>query len=114
MSAIDVSNLKSVFDEFIPNSFHQEEIALAEIKFDTLYRFGKLIQHGRIINKDSVNPITYRAGGPLAPLQEIPPNSDETFDGWFSKIIITPNAVTGSGFLELDLASPEDARKDGR
>lgn len=111
MSAIDIDNLKSVFDDKIPSSFHQEAILLVPIKFDSLFRFTKLIQHARIINDDAVNAITLQVGSDQAPVQSIPPNSDETFDGWFSKIIVTPNAVTGAGFLEIDLVDPKDAKK---
>lgn len=112
MSAIDTSNLKSINDQLLEAKFHQEAIGIVPIKFDTLFRFeAKLIQRGRIINDDNVNPILLQVGSIQAPVQSIPPNSDETFDGWFSKIIITPHTVTGKGFLELDLVSSKDARK---
>ena len=114
MSSIDIGNLKSVNDESIPSEFHQEEIGIIEIKFDTLFRFGKIIQHGRIINNDAVNPISFRVGSAQGAVQQVPPSSDESFDGWFSKIFITPNAVTGNGLLELDLVSSKDARKNDR
>jgi len=112
MSAIDTSNLKSINDETIPFEFHQEAIGVVPIKFDTLFRFeAKLIQRGRIINDDNVNPILLQVGSAQAPVQSIPPNSDESFDGWFSKIIIIPNAVTGKGFLELDLVNSKDVKQ---
>ncbi len=112
MSAIDTSNLKSVNDEKIPFETHQEEIGTDEIKFDTLFRFeSKLIKRGRIVNNDSVNSIKFQIGSASAPVQLVPPNSDETFDGWFSKIIIIPDTSTGDGFLELDLVNSKDARQ---
>lgn len=110
MSAIDTSNLKSVNDENLPFEFHQEEILVTPIKFDTLFRFEKLIQRGRIVNDDNINPILFQVGSSQAPVQRIPPNSDEKFNGWFSKIIIIPDVVTGKGFLELDLVSSKDAK----
>lgn len=112
MSAIDTSNLKSINDDKIPFEFHQEAIGIIPIKFDTLFRFGaKLILRGRIINDDNINPILLQVGSVQAPIQSIPPNSDESFNGWFSKIIIIPNAVTGKGFLELDLVQSKDAKQ---
>jgi len=112
LSAIDTEFLKSINDQTIPFSFHQEVIGIVPIKFDTLFRFeAKLIQRGRIINDDNVNPILLQVGSVQAPVQSIPPNSDETFDGWFSKIFITPDTVTGKGFLELDLVSSKDAKQ---
>jgi len=111
MSAIDVGSLKSVNDQDIPNEFHQEAIGLLPIKFDTLFRFGKIIQHGRIVNDDAVNPILFQVGSNQAPMQKVPPNSDESFNGWFSKILIFPNVGTGEGLLELDLVNSKDAKK---
>lgn len=111
MSAIDVNSLKSVFDTNLPAKFHQEVIGIDPIKFDTLFRFSKLIQKGRIINDDNVNSISFQVGSNQAPVQRVPPNSDEKFNGWFSKIIIIPDVITGKGFLELDLVSSQDAKK---
>ena len=112
MSAIDVENLKSVNDDKIPFQTFPEPIGTTEIKFDTLFRFGKIIKKGRIINDDGTNNITFRVGSIQSPIQTIPPKSDESFDGWVSKIFITPDGVTGKGLLELDLVNSKDARQE--
>ena len=109
MSAINYEKLKSPNDDTIPFRNEKQDIFQSVVKFDSLFRWGMLIKKARIVNNESVNPILVQTGSIQAVAEKIPPNMEQTFEGWFSKIIITPNVLTGDGLLDYDLSNSKDA-----
>ena len=95
--------LRGVNDEKL--SFFTSTFPLGTTVFviDSLTQFGAYIKAARIVNNDGLNVILYRQGSPLEPQKTVPINSAEEISGWEAFLQITPNAVTGSGFLEVDL-----------
>lgn len=65
----------------------------------------------KIINNDGLNTITYRLHSNRGRARTVPINSDIEVNEWFDIIIVTPNAVTGSGQLELDIVNFADAKR---
>jgi len=65
----------------------------------------------KIINNDSLNTITYRLHSDRGRARIVPIDSEITINEWFDVIIVTPDAVSGSGQLELDVVPFADARK---
>jgi len=111
MSAIDTDSLKSASDLNIIFDTRPEIIGITQILHDSLLEFGKLIKITKIVNDDGVNNITYKTKSPSAPLRTVPPNSDETIIEWTAYLEINPDPVTGQGTLEMDLVTPQEAKK---
>ena len=111
MSAINPDELKSAADPLISFITRPETILTVQIRHDALLEFGRIIKSIKIVNNDGVNDITYRTISPSNLLRTVPPNSDETVDEWTSYLEINPDAITGSGSLEMDLVQMKDARK---
>ena len=109
MSFVDKSLLKGVNDQTL--SFFNTTIPFttAQVRIDTLTEFQAYIRKFRIRNDDAIAPLTFRQGGLSEPLKTIPILSEDGGEGWESFLEINPNAVSGSGFLELDLINREDA-----
>ena len=98
MSAIDTDTLKSASDLNIIFDTRPEVIALLQIRHDSLLEFGRLIKTTKIVNEDGLNNITYRTKSPSAPLRTVPPNSDETIEGFdFGTNTGQALAILGSG-----------------
>lgn len=114
MSAINTGSLKSVSDPLISFITKNENIGTSQIRHDTLLEFAKITKAIKIVNNDVANNITYRTNSPSDVLKTVPPNSDEIVEGWTSYIEINPNAVTGSGSLEIDLVDPKEAYINGK
>jgi len=65
----------------------------------------------KIINNDAINTITYRLHSNRGTARVVPVSSEVSINEWFDILIVTPNAVTGTGQLEIDYVSFEDARR---
>jgi len=65
----------------------------------------------KIINNDAVNTITYRLHSNRGTARVVPISSEITINEWFDILIVTPNAVTGTGQLEIDYVLFNDARR---
>lgn len=109
MSAINYENLKSANDDTIPFRNNKELLLKTVIKFDSLLRFGMLLKSVRVVNNDSTGEILVQTGSNQAVPEKIPPNMEQTFEGWFSKLIVTPDPVTGDGLLDYDMSTSKDA-----
>lgn len=109
MSAVNSEVLKSASDPNIPFFTRPENFTIAQLRRDSLPEFGKLIKALKVINNDSLANVTVRLQSPSAPLQTIPPSSDQTFIGWTSYIEINPDPASGSGQIEIDLVDLSDA-----
>jgi len=114
MSYVNKAILKGVDDQTLSFYVTTQAIGTAQVLIDSLTLFNAYIRAYRIVNNDGLNVITYRAGSNTQPLKTIPINSQEEVSGWESFIEINPNAVTGSGFLEMDLIDRDEALRNGR
>lgn len=65
----------------------------------------------RIINNDNTNTLTYRLHSNRGTARIVPVSSEVEVNEWFDIIVITPNAVTGLGQLELDIVPFSEAFK---
>jgi len=65
----------------------------------------------KIINNDPSNTITYRLHSNRGRARIVPVAGEITVLEWFDIIIVTPNAVTGMGQLELDIVGFEDSKR---
>lgn len=112
MSAIPFESLKGSTDLSIPFITRSEIIGITPINHDTLLEFGFIVKTLRIVNNSPTSSIFYRTGASDAVLKEVPPNSDDTIDGWFAIFLITPDPIAGDGLLEYDLTRTREALKD--
>jgi len=114
VSSLNVSQLKSASDDTVPSSNREPEaFTTVVIRHETLLEFGMIGKGARIINDDVLNDLTYRLHSNRGLARIIPPSSEITIQEWYSQIHIEPDAVTGLGQLELELATFKDAKKNG-
>ena len=117
MSAIPFDQLKGSKDLSLPFISRPERVGVVPISHDTLIEFGFLVKTLRIINESASSSIRYTINDPVdltnpnLLLKEVPPNSDETIDGWFSIFQIIPDPITGKGSIEMDLTKTIEALK---
>lgn len=113
MSAIISDALKSVSDPLIPFITRPEDFTTVQIRHDSLLEFGKLIRAVKITNNDPLANVTVRTQSPSNVLITVDPSSELIIEGWTSYLEINPNGVSGTGQIEMDLVSSEDAYKAG-
>lgn len=109
MSYVNKNILRGILDTTL--SFFNTTLTFttAVLIIDTLTQYGAYIRSYRIVNNDAGNAVSYRTVSPTDPIKTVPPSSALTEQGWESFLEITPNAVTGSGYVELELVSRKDA-----
>jgi len=90
-----------------------QNFTTAAINLFCSMQFGAWGIRAKIINNDAVNTITYRLHSNRGTARIVPISSEITINEWFDILIVTPNAVTGSGQLELDLVPFAAARRVG-
>lgn len=112
MSALLPDEYRSASDPDIIFYTMPEGVGVAQIRHDTLLEFRTICKELKITNNDGVNNITYRTQSPSAVLRTCPPNSEVVITEWTNYIEINPNAVTGSGLIEMDLVDSKEARKN--
>lgn len=104
MSYVRAHRLKGLRDPSL--SFFTITLAFttAQLVIDALTQYGSYIYAFRIVNQDGTNVCQYRQGSPSTPLKTIPINTSEESDpAWESYLEIDPNAVSGVGYVELNL-----------
>lgn len=109
MSSVNSEVLKSPASDKIPFLTRPESFTTLVVFHDTLNEFQKLIKTFKIVNDDAAAVVSYRTQSPSAPLRTVPPNSEDTLDEWTSFLQLIPDAITGSGTLEMDLVDLKDA-----
>jgi len=80
-----------------------EDFTTAAVRHFCSMEFGGWAVGAKIINDDSANTITYRLHSDRGRARIVPLSSEIEVNEWFDIIVITPNAVTGLGQLELDI-----------
>lgn len=103
MSYVNLAKLKGILDPTIPFFTTTLPFTTAVLIIDALTQFQSYIKAFRIVNADGTNVVTYIQGSLAGTVKTVPINSEVVANGWESFIQITPNAVTGGGFIELDL-----------
>jgi len=76
--------------------------------------FGGYGVGARIINNDTLNNLTYRLHSDRGTARIVPISSEVVINEWFDIIVITPDAVTGTGQLEIDVVPLNEARRARR
>jgi hypothetical protein len=111
MSLVNFEELKSPRDPNIPFLTRVVNFTTAQLTLDSLQQFGRLIKSFRVANEDVVNTLTIRTKSPSGIAQIIEAATEAANDDWTSFLQITPNGVTGSGLIELELVDPKDAKR---
>lgn len=112
MLDIPSDDFKSASDPSIPFFSFKQKIGTAVLSHDCLNEFGCLCKTVVITNFDAVNSVSVVTKDPNQPADVIPPSTKGSQDEWISHVVLTPNAGTGNGLLELQLVKLTDA-KDG-
>jgi len=111
MSYVDISRLKGVQDPTLRANTRKFLFTTAQELHDALQEFSGYYLNIRIKNNDPINSLSYQTDQPGAPLIVVDPISDElVLLTWGSFIAVIPNAVTGSGSLEIDVVPIDLAR----
>jgi len=100
--------------ELRKNAREPEDFTTTEISHFCSMEFGGYGVGAKIINNDSLNEITFRLHSNRGRARIVPINSEIEISEWFDIIIVTPDATSGSGQLELDIVSFQDAKKEVR
>lgn len=112
MSLPGIESLKpSSSLELNKNAREPEDFTTAEVRHFCSMEFKGWGVGAKIINDDSLNTVTVRLHSNRGRARIVPINSDLEINEWFDIIIITPNGVSGSGQLELDIVAFLDAKK---
>jgi len=88
-----------------------EDFTTAVVNHFCSMEFGGWCVRALIINNDATNVITYRLHSNRGTARIVPISSQLEINEWFDIITITPDAVTGSGQLELDIVPFTEALK---
>jgi hypothetical protein len=111
LSYVPVSNLRGTEDTNTAYVTSDFSFTTAVLTIDTKTLHNAYARKFRIVNQDPTNNLNYQQGSPSGVSKPVPPNSEVVVAGWESFIVITPNAGTGKGFIELDLVNVGDAVK---
>jgi len=91
-----------------------ENFTTAVVNHFCSMEFGGFGVAAKIVNNDSTNTIAVRLHSNRNTPRIVPINSELVIEEWFDIIIITPDAVTGTGQLELDIVPFDEAIKTGK
>jgi len=109
MSEYNFDVLKSASDTNIPFLNRKVVFTTAQVLIDSLQQFQRLIKSYRIVNRDAINPLTYRIKSPSGTLETVEQSTEVADNDWTSFLEVNPNAVSGTGIIELELVKPKDA-----
>jgi len=110
MSHVEVAKLKGINDETIKWDTIVFPFLLLQERHDFLTENNSYVRSYRVVNRDTTNILTYRQDQANKQLITLDPSTQENQEGWTSYLEVNPNAVTGSGFLEVDLVTRENAQ----
>jgi len=114
VSYVNPAILRGVGDALLSTVTTTIAFTTAQQIIDALTQFSSYIRAFRIVNNDALANLTYRQGGRSEPLKTVPLSSEVVVEGWESFLEVNPDAVSGSGFIELDLVDRFEALKNGR
>lgn len=111
MSYVDKSKLRGILDQSLSFFVTTRQFTTSPLILDTLTEYGSYIRAYRIVNLDLINNILYRTVSATDYQKAVPPSTALGDQGWESFLEIIPNAVTGNGYVELELIKRKDAEK---
>jgi len=115
LSFVNFSNFRSANSLEIPFETREpEDFTTAVVSHSAVLEFGAVFKGARILNNDTIASCAVRLHSARGRIRIIPPSAELTISEWFSDIFVTPNAVSGSGSIELDVVRIEDARQRAR
>ena len=103
VTVVNLSRLKGIDDTTLKGRTLTFSFTTGIFNLDSLSQFSSYIRSFRITNKDSVNELEYRFDEVRAELISIPIATDDRQEGWTSLIQIIPDAVSGTGQIEVEL-----------
>lgn len=109
MSYVNTAKLKGLLDPTLTSFTTTIPFTTSPIIIDALTQYNSYIHSFRIANNDITNVVQYRQGALDQPLKNIPISSQESGPGWESFLQIIPDAVTGSGYIEIELVLRDNA-----
>jgi len=110
MSLPGIESLKPASSlDLIKNAREPEDFTTTVIRHMCSMEFGGWGVGAKITNDDALNTIIFRLHSDRGRARIVPINSNVTVNEWFDIIIVTPDAVTGSGQLELDIVPFKEA-----
>jgi len=109
MSHVQISKLKGINDGTLTWDTIPFPFTTAVLLHDFLQEYNSYVRAYRVINADLVNSLDYRQDSRTKQPITLDPASIDNQEGWTSLIEITPNAVSGTGTLEVDLVPREIA-----
>lgn len=109
MSYVDSAKLKGTLNVDIPHITITVAFTTAVVTLDVLSQYGSYARAYKIVNNDATNVVNFVQHQLTDVQRQVPIQSEVSDEGWFSFIQITADAVTGTGYIELELVKKEDA-----
>lgn len=103
MSYFNAQKLRGLLDQSLSFFTTVQAFTTSPLTIDSLTQFQAYIKAFRIVNQDGTNVLTYVQGQLTEPSKTVPISSEVVSTAWESFIKLTPNAVSGKGFIEMDL-----------
>lgn len=97
--------------ELQTTSREPEDFTIIPIRHFLSLEFQRWGVGAKIINNDAINNVIFRLHSDRGRVRIVRPSTEVSINEWFDIIIVTPDAVTGSGQLELDLVGFEEAQR---
>jgi len=88
-----------------------EDFTTAVVSHYCSMEFGGFGVGAKLINNDALNNLVYRLHSNRGTARIVPISSEITINEWFDIIILTPDAVTGTGQLEIDIVPFNEAKR---
>lgn len=103
MSQVEIRKLKGINNTDLVWDTLPFPFTIAVLRHDFLQEYASYVRAFRVVNEDAINSLSYRQDSRSKQAVTLDPSSIDNQEGWTSLIEVTPNAVTGVGFLEVDL-----------
>lgn len=107
MSQVEIRKLKGINNTDLNWDTLPFRFTTAVLRHDFLTEYNSYVRAYRVINEDLINNLTYRQDQRGKQAITLDPSAVDNQEGWTSFIEITPDAVTGTGILEVDLVPRE-------
>lgn len=111
MSHVEVRKLRGINDTNLVWDTIPFPFTVTQLRIDFLNQYGSYVRAYRVINRDTLNLLTYRQDQQGKQLITLDPSSQDNQEGWTSYLEVNPDVITGNGLLEVDLVTRENAQK---
>jgi len=89
-----------------------QDFTTAVVRHLMSMEFGRWGVGAKIINNDSLAEVQVQLHSNTGRIRRVGINSELDINEWFDIIIVTPNAASGQGQLELDTVTFQDAKQE--